>query len=500
MSTGPKRSIRCAIYTRKSSEEGLEQSFNSLDSQREACQAYILSQRQEGWRAVEIHYDDGVYSGGSMERPALKHLLADIEAKKIDTVVVYKVDRLTRSLADFAKIIEAFDARGVSFVSVTQQFNTTSSMGRLTLNVLLSFAQFEREVTGERIRDKIAASKRKGMWMGGRFPLGYDLKDRRLLINKGEAEQVREIFRLYLEFGCVRKLKAHLDRAGVRSKTRVSRSDRESGGTAYSRGALYKILGNRIYLGEIAHKENSYTGEHAAIIDQELWQKVHSKLAENAHARRHGTNASAPSPLRALLYDEDGNRFTPSHATKKGKRYRYYVSRRVTEGGSGGSNEPNRIPAREVEDLVVARLKNFFGSPDQVVNLLARDGDDVATTRDLVQAGARFAQELNAHSAAHLNDMLTSLMLRATVLRESVGIQCHKHAIRARLLAASEVGRAHLETASEQDAQAARDVGVKFGAVSWGYSKISALLEAGAEEHFSAPSELKTKLLQWASA
>lgn len=210
MSAGQKRSIRCVIYTRKSSEEGLEQSFNSLDAQREACQAYILSQRQEGWRAVESHYDDGGYSGGSMERPGLKRLLADIDAKKVDTVVVYKVDRLTRSLADFAKIIEAFDARGVSFVSVTQQFNTTSSMGRLTLNVLLSFAQFEREVTGERIRDKIAASKRKGMWMGGRVPFGYDLKDRRLFINQGEAEQVREIFRLYLECGCVRQLKGHL--------------------------------------------------------------------------------------------------------------------------------------------------------------------------------------------------------------------------------------------------------------------------------------------------
>jgi site-specific DNA recombinase len=208
VSTSQKRSIRCAIYTRKSSEEGLEQSFNSLDAQREACQAYILSPRQEGWRALESHYDDGGYSGGSMERPALKRLLADIEAKKVDTVVVYKVDRLTRSLADFAKIIEAFDSRGVSFVSVTQQFNTTSSIGRLTLNILLSFAQFEREVTGERIRDKIAASKRKGMWMGGRVPLGYDLKERRLFLNQGEAEQVNEIFQSYLKLGCVRKLSA----------------------------------------------------------------------------------------------------------------------------------------------------------------------------------------------------------------------------------------------------------------------------------------------------
>ena len=306
----------------------------------------------------------------------------------------------------------------MSFVSVTQQFNTTSSMGRLTLNVLLSFAQFEREVTGERIRDKIAASKRKGMWMGGRVPLGYDLKDRRLLINKGEAEQVREIFRLYLEFGCVRKLKAHLDKGGIRSKVRVSRTDRKSGGAAYSRGALYKILNNRIYLGEIPHKENSYAGEHAAIIDPELWQRVHAKLAENVHARRHGTNAIAPSLLRGLLYDDEGNRFTPSHAIKNGKRYRYYVSQRVTKNGAGSADEPNRIPAREIEDLIVARLKNFFVSPDQVVSLLACDGDDVATTHDLVQAAAHFTQELNAHSAAHLNEMLTAIMLRASWIKE----------------------------------------------------------------------------------
>jgi len=257
VSAGLKRSIRCAIYTRKSSEEGLEQSFNSLDAQREACRAYILSQRQEGWKALDNQYDDGGYSGGSMERPALKQLLADIEARKIDTVVVYKVDRLTRSLADFAKIIEAFDGRGVSFVSVTQQFNTTSSMGRLTLNVLLSFAQFEREVTGERIRDKIAASKRKGMWMGGRVPLGYDLKERRLIIDKGEAEQVCEIFKMYLELGCVRKLKAHLDKKKARTKIRIGPSGVKTGGGTYSRGGLYKILGNRIYRGEVFHKGNS---------------------------------------------------------------------------------------------------------------------------------------------------------------------------------------------------------------------------------------------------
>jgi DNA invertase Pin-like site-specific DNA recombinase len=273
MNTGAKRTVRCAVYTRKSSEEGLEQSFNSLDAQREACEAYILSQRQEGWRVIETAYDDGGYSGGSMERPALKQLLADIDARKVDIVVVYKVDRLTRSLADFARIVQVFDSRNVSFVSVTQQFNTTSSMGRLTLNVLLSFAQFEREVTGERIRDKIAASKRKGMWMGGRVPLGYDLKDRKLIVNPAEAKQVQEIFRSYLEVGCVRKLRTHLEQRRALSKVRISPSGQKAGGGSHSRGALYKLLANRTYIGEISHKEKAYPGEHEAIIDRELWEK-----------------------------------------------------------------------------------------------------------------------------------------------------------------------------------------------------------------------------------
>jgi site-specific DNA recombinase len=250
MNSQSKSVARCAIYTRKSSEEGLEMSFNSLDAQREACQAFIASQRQEGWRVLPAGYDDGGYSGGSMDRPALQQLLKDIEAGKVDTIVVYKVDRLTRSLADFAKIVETLDARGVSFVSVTQQFNTTSSMGRLTLNVLLSFAQFEREVTGERIRDKIAASKRKGMWMGGNIPLGYDVNDRKLIVNPQEAEFVLHLFNLYLELGCVSKLKSGLDREGSKTKLRTSVSGKRSGGTSYSRGALYKILKNRIYVGE----------------------------------------------------------------------------------------------------------------------------------------------------------------------------------------------------------------------------------------------------------
>ena len=260
------RILRCAIYTRKSSEEGLEQSFNSLDAQREACSAFILSQRHEGWKEVASRYDDGGFFGGNMERPALAALMKDSDAGLIDSVVVYKVDRLTRALTDFAKMVDRFDAKKVSFVSVTQQFNTTTSMGRLTLNVLLSFAQFEREVTGERIRDKIAASKKKGMWMGGRVPMGYDLKDRKLIINEGEADGVRHIYRRYLALGCVAALKAELDGEGIVSKLRVSRTGKTSGGRPYSRGALYELLQNRLYIGQTNHKQLAYPVEHAGVI------------------------------------------------------------------------------------------------------------------------------------------------------------------------------------------------------------------------------------------
>jgi len=437
MSTLAKRSIRCAIYTRKSSEEGLEQSFNSLDAQREACQAYILSQRQEGWRAVDTQYDDGGYSGGNMDRPALKSLLADIEARKIDTVVVYKVDRLTRSLADFAKIIEAFDARGVSFVSVTQQFNTTSSMGRLTLNVLLSFAQFEREVTGERIRDKILASKRKGMWMGGPAPLGYDVNDRHLIVNETEAEHVREIYRLYLEFGCVKKLKAHFDAREVKSKIRVSSSGRRTGGTSYSRGALYSILRNRLYLGEVPHKEKSYPGQHVAIVDRELWDKVRMLLAENAHARRYGTNTKAPSALRGLLYDEDGTRFTPTHACKHGKRYRYYVSQKVIEDAASAIGKPGRIPARELEKLVLAKLKGFFSSADKVVSALALPDDELGITQKLIESAAWYAKRLDEQSNSSLSEMLETIVARILIHQESVEIQLDRATLRAQFLGPS---------------------------------------------------------------
>lgn len=293
--------LRCAVYTRKSSEEGLEQEFNSLDAQREACEAYVASQRHEGWMLSPAFYDDGGFSGGSMERPALKRLLADIAAGEIDVVVVYKVDRLTRALSDFARIVELFDKHRVSFVSVTQAFNTTTSMGRLTLNVLLSFAQFEREVTGERIRDKIAASKKKGMWMGGQPPLGYDVRDRKLVVNEAEAATVRNIFRRYVELGSVRELKAELDASGVISKCRTAADGSPYGGKAFSRGALYLMLSNRIYRGDIVHKTEVYPGEHAAIVDEALFAEAQSILADNRVERTTGSTAAEPSLLAGIV-------------------------------------------------------------------------------------------------------------------------------------------------------------------------------------------------------
>jgi site-specific DNA recombinase len=313
--------VRCAIYTRKSSEEGLDQEFNSLQAQREACEAFIDSQRHEGWICLRASYDDGGFSGATMDRPALQRLLADITAGRVDTVVVYKIDRLTRSLADFGKIVEILDARGASFVSVTQHFNTTTSMGRLTLNVLLSFAQFEREVIGERIRDKIAASKKKGMWMGGVPPLGYGVRDHKLVTIDSEADTVRLIFRRYAELGSVRLLQAELEARGIRSKSWTSVSGRLVGGKPFSRGALYLMLQNRIYRGEIVHKAQFHPGEHTPIIDQPLWDAVQAQLASNLAERNSGIRNHQPSLLAGMLFDGDGNRMAPSHAVKMGTHF-----------------------------------------------------------------------------------------------------------------------------------------------------------------------------------
>jgi len=366
--TAPNR--RCAVYTRKSSEEGLEQSFNSLHAQREACEAYIRSQAHEGWKLVKTAHDDGGFSGGTMERPAVKRLMADLRQGLIDVVVVHKVDRLTRSLADFAKIVEILDGHGASFVSITQQFNTTSSMGRLTLNVLLSFAQFEREVTGERIRDKILASKRKGMWMGGNLPIGYDVQNRQLVINEAEADTVRYMFGRYAELGTVSALQADLKQRGIVSKIWTSTAGKARGGVGYSRGALYYLLRNQIYLGRIAHKNESYDGQHAPIVDQALWDQVQICLSANRPGRVRVRSMSSQSPLAGLLHDDRGNVMSPSHTKKSnGLRYRYYVSQALLQNDRRGAGTVSRIPAEAIERLVEAEIRRLWSVSQDQLNL-----------------------------------------------------------------------------------------------------------------------------------
>ncbi|NQW08415.1 MAG: recombinase family protein [Alphaproteobacteria bacterium] len=423
-----KRPVRCAIYTRKSSEEGLEQTFNSLDAQREAGEAYIASQKHEGWDALPVRYDDGGLSGGTMERPALQRLLADIAAGAVDVVVVYKVDRLTRSLADFAKIVDAFDGKGVSFVSVTQQFNTTTSMGRLTLNVLLSFAQFEREVTGERIRDKIAASKKKGMWMGGPVPLGYDLDGRSLVINEQEAATVRHIFEHYAALGSVHDLKAELDRDGYVSKRRVNGAGRESGGQPFSRGALYLLLQNRLYHGEIEHKGAVYPGQHEAIVDDTLWNRVQAVIASNRVDRETGTGAAAPSLLAGLVFDANGERLTPTHANKRGTRYRYYVSKGLVRGewSDGGW----RLPAGDLETLVQNRVIRFLADEGAVHDAVS-DGTNLDARRRMVGAAADLATRWQTLAFERRRAVLCGLLSRIVITTDGVDLMLRPHAVAA---------------------------------------------------------------------
>jgi site-specific DNA recombinase len=433
MTANARSRVRCAIYTRKSSEEGLEQSFNSLQAQREACEAYISSQRHEGWQVVTKKYDDGGFSGGNMNRPALKQLLEDIAAGLIDTIVVYKVDRLTRSLTDFAKIIEVFDQKGVSFVSVTQQFNTTSSMGRLTLNVLLSFAQFEREVTGERIRDKIAASKKKGMWMGGVAPLGYDVKDRQLIVNPQEAKVVGEIFTQYLRRGSVAALKQYLDQKKLRTKVRTSAQGRVFGGKPYSRGGLYKLLNNEVYTGRIAHRGESYSGEHQAILESETWEKVRTLLAANNQGHRQPGRRVTASILAGLVFDAEGNHYTPTHAVKKGRRYRYYTSQAVIQKRKRPSRL-DRIPAGELEQLVSCRIRSLLASPQELAascmesNLLA---DELGRVIEAAQRRAEKWSELTSQQSAEL---LRSVVRRIVLHVADIEIQLDMEALAAGLL------------------------------------------------------------------
>src|ERR1700729_2448036 len=367
----------CAVYTRVSTEHGLEQEFNSLDNQREASEAYVKSQAHEGWKLIRTHYDDGGYSGGSLERPALERLLDDVRAHRIDVIVVYKVDRLTRSLADFAKLVETFDARRVSFVSVTQSFNTTTSMGHLTLNVLLSFAQFEREVTGERIRDKIAASKKKGMWMGGVVPLGYRVEDRALHIVEDHAEIVRSLFRRYLEAGSVVRLKQQLDAEGVRIPIRIDGAGRSTGGGLLSRGHVYKLLSNPIYVGRIAHKGQVHEGQHPPVVSQDLWDEVQQSLRDHlGAARTKRTRQSSDALLIGKLYDDGGNPMSPTWARKGSKRWRYYVSQAALQGDKSKAGSILRVPAADVETVVAEALgklsSDCAASQTDIRNLIDR--------------------------------------------------------------------------------------------------------------------------------
>jgi DNA invertase Pin-like site-specific DNA recombinase len=433
--TGKK--VRCAIYTRKSTDEGLEQAFNSLDAQREACAAFVQSQRHEGWTVLPAQYDDGGYSGGTMERPALQRLLADIEAGQVDVVVVYKVDRLTRALSDFAKLVEVFDRCGVSFVSITQQFNTTTSMGRLTLNVLLSFAQFEREVIGERVRDKIAASKKKGMWMGGMPPLGYDVNDRKLVVNRDEAHTVVDIYRRYLALKSVRALRDELAGAGIRSKRRVRLDGTTYGGQTIARGALYLMLQNRIYRGEITHKGKSYRGEHSAIIDQPLWDEVQAVLAQNRVARVTGARARHPSVLGGVVFDASGERLTPSYAVKKGTRYRYYVSSSLVREAKGDRAGGWRIPAGDLEGLVINRLRDFLTNPTALLEVVGTEAHPSSGQRQWIARGRQIAEELGADSPDKAKATLMALQCRVTIYSDRIEIAVSRDCTAASLAGAS---------------------------------------------------------------
>jgi site-specific DNA recombinase len=379
--------VRCAIYTRKSTEHGLELEFNSLDAQRDACEAFIKSQASQGWRGLPQHYDDPAYSGGNLDRPALQQLLRDIDAGRVDVIVVYKIDRLTRSLADFAKLVEAFDAKSISFVAVTQQFNTTTYMGRLTLNVLLSFAQFERELSSERVRDKVAASRRKGKWTGGTVPLGYDAKDKKLVINKAEGNTVRIIFRLYLEMKSFGKLVAELDRRGIVTKRRNTKIAKYRGGIPFTYGPLAYFLKNRIYLGETHYDGNWFKGEHDAILDQQAFERVQDLLKSNINGRRVKYSGGG-ALLRGKLFDDKGNRMGSSFSSKKGVRYRFYLSTAL-RGRKHKAGTISRISAPEIEALVCTAIRQRLKEQDVSADILFDRIERVVIREDRVDVALK---------------------------------------------------------------------------------------------------------------
>lgn len=407
---------RCVIYTRKSTEEGLEQAFNSLDAQREACEAYIKSQAHEGWVLIPKQYDDGGFSGGNTNRPSLVQLMGDIESDEIDLIVVYKVDRLSRSLADFSNMVETFDKNKVSFVSITQQFNTSTSMGRLTLNVLLSFAQFEREVTGERIRDKVAASKKKGMWMGGGVPLGYDNIDKLLIVNELEAKTVRYIFEKYLSVGSVKLLKEKLNAEGI--ITKISKNGQ--GGNEFSRGALYALLKNVIYIGKIKHKEYVYDGNHKAILKQTLWDKVQQQLLDNKQATYQRTTAKEPALLAGLLFDDKGNQLSPTHTRKKNRRYKYYVNQALLQFKKTDENAVTRVPAENLEAIIEKQLLILLTNDSKLTRLITLYNLSAINHKTILKSAKQFSLqwiELESNQKiVFLNRFIKQIILTRTAL------------------------------------------------------------------------------------
>ena len=428
---------RCAIYTRKSSEEGLDMEFNSLDAQRESCEAYVTSQKAEGWAAIRERYDDGGVSGGTLDRPALKRLIADVEDGLVDIIVVYKIDRLSRSLMDFAKLVEVFDRNNVTFVSVTQSFNTTTSMGRLTLNILLSFAQFEREVIGERIRDKFAASRKRGMWMGGFVPMGYDVKDRKLVINEAEAETVRMIFERFVALGSASTLARALQAENTRNKR----------GKRIDKGFIYKLFGSRVYLGEAVHKGTSYPGEHSAIITQELWDDVHGILQTSPRERRAKNRSRSEALLKGLIFTDTGTAMTPTY-TRKGERlYHYYTSMDLIRNRETGGAGPMRLAAAMVDGAVIAEMRRIIGAPEiaaRVIEAQRRDGGPL-DERAIVAALQRFNDLWDALYPAEQARIVRLLVDRVTVGPSGMAVDLRNNGI---AMLVRELGEStHLEAA-----------------------------------------------------
>ncbi|MFL1463457.1 recombinase family protein [Roseococcus sp. DSY-14] len=410
------KKLRCAVYTRKSTDEGLDKEFNTLDAQREACEAYIASQRAEGWVLVRDRYDDGGFSGGTLDRPALKRLLADIEAGLVDVIVVYKIDRLSRSLMDFAKLIETFEAHGVTFTSVTQSFSTTTSMGRLTLNILLSFAQYEREIIGERIRDKVAASKARGMWMGGKVPLGYDVVNRKLVVNDPEAARVRRVFELFVETGSGVETVRRMQAEALTAKT----------GRPLDKGDVYKFLNLRTYIGEVEHKGKVYPGEHQAVVPRELWDRAHAILQVSPRSRAAQNRQQAPALLKGLIYGVDGRALSPTHCVKKGRHYRYYVAQRVLKGGPDRDHGiVRRVSAAEIEGAVIAQVRALLRQPEIVVGtwLAARKDAPDLTEREVRDALHRLDPLWDELFPAEQARIVYALVERVVIGRDGADIR-----------------------------------------------------------------------------